>query len=113
MKKFSFLLFCMVLLFSANTYAQTIKGQVVDQVSSQSIAGAMVYIKGTSIGTVTDLDGFFEFNTNKSVTTIKVSSIGYNDVEQNISFNDDAVIDLNQILLSPVQNNTNNSYNNK
>jgi len=59
MKK-NLVLFLMALLISATTYAQTaaVKGQVVDDMN-EAIIGASVVIKGTSQGTVTDLDGNF------------------------------------------------------
>ena len=47
---------CMLL--SINAFAAQVKGVVVDQ-AGQPVTGAFVLQKGTSNGTVTDLDGQF------------------------------------------------------
>ena len=39
----------------------TIKGTVTDGSSGETLIGASVIIKGTTIGGITDLDGKFEF----------------------------------------------------
>lgn len=58
MKK-SLVLFLMAMLVSVTALAQsTIKGKVVDE-AGEAIIGASVMIKGSSQGTVTDLDGNF------------------------------------------------------
>jgi len=98
MKKFSFLLLSFFLLFGANAYSQTVKGQVVDEANSQTIPGATVYIKGTNIGTITDLDGNFELVVEEGMSTLKVSSIGYLDYEEDINVVS-SDIDLGQILI--------------
>ena len=58
-------------------YAQKIEvsGTVVDQ-SGETIIGASILEKGTSNGTVTDLDGNFKFMAN-SGAKIVVSYVGY------------------------------------
>lgn len=58
MKK-SLVLFLMAMLVSVTALAQsTIKGKVVDE-AGEAIIGASVVLKGSSQGTVTDLDGNF------------------------------------------------------
>lgn len=99
MKKFSFLLLSLVLLLSANTYAQTVKGQVVDEANSQTIPGASVYIKGTNNGTITDLDGNFELVVQEGLSTIVITSIGYVDFEENINV-ESSGLDMGEIILA-------------
>ena len=100
MKKFSFLLLSIFFLFGVNTYAQTVKGQVVDEANNQTIPGATVYVKGTNIGTITDLDGNFELTVEEGISTLKIASIGYIDVEQDINVEGNDVLDLEKIYLS-------------
>jgi hypothetical protein len=74
MKKTIFYLFC---LLSWSLYAQVrISGTVYDQ-NNRPLQGASVYLNNTSIGSTTDNDGFFEFETNAGVYTLVVSFVGY------------------------------------
>ena len=59
MKKVTFLLFCL-LLGIGMAHAQTkITGTVISAENNEPVIGASVVVKGTTIGSVTDLDGFF------------------------------------------------------
>ena len=56
----------------------TIKGKVFDKESKDALPGANVIVKGTSIGTATDLDGAFSIpNAPSGEQTITVSYLGY------------------------------------
>jgi len=80
MKKaiFSFALLAIFSLFSIATYAQgTIKGVVVDDETNEALIGASVVLEGTTIGTVTDIDGTFSLSVKTSDLKILVSFIGY------------------------------------
>lgn len=59
-------------------FAQDLKvsGKVTDASNGSSMVGATVYVKGTTTGTATDLDGNFTINA-KNQATLVVSSIGY------------------------------------
>lgn len=75
MKK-SLVLFLMAMLVSAAALAQsTIKGKVVDE-AGEAIIGASVMIKGSSQGTVTDLDGNFTVQVQPG-GVLTISYIGY------------------------------------
>lgn len=54
-----------------------IKGTVVD-VQGEPVIGANVVAQGTSVGTITDIDGVFRLNVNPG-TKLKISFIGYTD----------------------------------
>lgn len=58
-----------------------IKGRVIDADTKETLIGANVVIKGTTIGTVTDVDGNFEFNYAGELRTIVVSFVGYKQTE--------------------------------
>jgi len=66
-----------MLLLSFLTYAQTnpVKGVVVDEVGSP-IPGANVHVKGTTNGTMTDLNGQYQLNVNPK-STLTITFIGY------------------------------------
>ncbi len=82
MKKsmFYILLLCNILFIMPKVVAQTtakkISGVVVDQ-QGLPLIGASVLVKGTNIGTMTDIDGVFILPASGNSTTILVSFIGY------------------------------------
>ena len=63
--------------------AQTVlKGVVADRTNGETLVGATVLIKGTTEGSITDIDGSFEFSTTASFPlTLTVSYIGYVDAD--------------------------------
>lgn len=62
------------------TAAVPIKGKVIDKTTGETIIGASVKIKGTSTGTVTDVNGSFALNADPNAVLI-VSYIGYEQAE--------------------------------
>lgn len=58
--------------------AGTIRGKVFDRITNDALFGANIYIKGTSIGTTTDMNGVYTLpNVPTNEQTIEVSYIGY------------------------------------
>ena len=81
------LFFCCMLLTSLGTFAQssiTIKGQVVDETTSEPLIGVSILEKGTNNGIITDIDGNFSLQASLN-STIVISYIGY--VTQEIPVN--------------------------
>ncbi|KAA6351886.1 TonB-dependent receptor SusC [termite gut metagenome] len=80
-----YLLMCLTLLFfSIGLYAQnviTVEGQVLDKGTNDPVIGVSVVEKGTSNGTITNLDGNFTLKVKPGVV-ITFTSIGYKLVEQ-------------------------------
>lgn len=68
-----------VVLFSNIAFAQqTIRGKVTDGMTGEPLIGATIQIKGTSDGTVADVDGNFAFDFSRELpVTIAVSYAGY------------------------------------
>ena len=65
------------LLLSAAAFAQTqVTGHVAD-VRGDDIIGANVTVKGTSNGTITDIDGNFTINVDSKNAALAISFIGY------------------------------------
>ena len=58
-----------------------VKGTVKDNLG-EGVPGASVQVKGTSQGTITDLDGKFTLNIPQKNATLVISFIGYVTVEQ-------------------------------
>lgn len=77
------LLFCLsFLLIAVASWAQTktIKGCVISAEDNQPIPGVAILEKGTTNGTVTDIDGNYTLNV-KEESTIMVSSLGFSTQE--------------------------------
>ena len=54
----------------------TITGTVVDEGSNETLIGATIVVKGTTIGTISDIDGNYSLTVNKGETLV-FSSIGF------------------------------------
>ena len=81
MKKLLFLIALLVVsvqVVQAQTI--TISGTVKDADTEEAVIGASIVVKGTTTGTITDLDGNFSLAVSEGATIV-VSSIGYNDYE--------------------------------
>lgn len=66
--------------FPLFVFSQNIKGKITDS-NQQSIAGASVYLDGTTIGTVSDSDGLFEITSKSKYNTLLiVKFMGYEDI---------------------------------
>lgn len=75
MKQLVTLLFTLLLPFLAN--AQNIKGYVINGNTQTGLTGVNVYIDGTTIGTTTDENGFFDLKIEGLPMVLTVSYIGY------------------------------------
>jgi len=77
------LLLLFFVLQSAWVLSQNLSGTIRDAVTNEPLIGASVVIKGTTIGTTTDLNGKFSLNPNrKPPFTVVVSYIGYKSADQ-------------------------------
>ncbi len=81
------LLFCPLLLLLLQTTAwaqsKTVTGTVTDEKNSP-VQGASVLVKGTTIGTSTDVSGKFSLNVPASASVLRISYVGYTDQEVNV-----------------------------
>lgn len=74
---------CMFFLSDLGAFAQssiTIKGQVMDAATNESLIGVSIQEKGTTNGTITDMNGNYSLNVANN-STIIFSYIGYQTVE--------------------------------
>src|SRR5690606_10095809 len=73
--------FLIALLFLCDIIAMaqpgTIRGQVFDQGTGETLIGVTVVIDGTTLGSVTDLDGKFEIRVETGVYRLRLSYVSY------------------------------------
>lgn len=104
LKLFSILLF----LFFCPLMAQTINGKIVDETNS-ALFGVSVYFDGTTIGTTTDTNGFFELKLQSLPnSTLVISYIGYESIYLNtiqspinIQLKPSSIV-LKEVVLEPI-----------
>ncbi|MEY8685057.1 SusC/RagA family TonB-linked outer membrane protein [Bacteroides sp. AN502(2024)] len=80
-----FLLSCFISIGMSAQKNMNVQGKVVDATTGESIIGANIVIKGTTIGTITDFDGNFTLEANVG-STLTATFIGY--VPQEIKLKD-------------------------
>ena len=77
MKVYLFIIFSLIQTVSVFAQETVIRGKVIDAESGSPIPFANVVIQGTSIGSPTNFEGYFEINGQAESDTIIVSYIGY------------------------------------
>ncbi len=95
-----YILFLSILCLSLVSYAaeKEVKGTVIEEKTSEPIVGANIYWAGTSIGTITDINGQFSLHIHTGEhTELVVSFVGYR--SDTIKIND--LSDDLSIVLSP------------
>ena len=106
----SFLLLFFLLLFYSVSIAQiSISGYVYDNTTKEPLEGVSVFFDGTSIGTISNENGFFELTTNKTISTsLVISYIGYKTEIFNSTSGSlgkillkENTVQLNEIVLTP------------
>src|SRR5690554_4951921 len=86
-------LWCIALLATQSAYSQqiSIKGKVT-AADGESIPGANIFVKNTSIGTVTDMEGNYSLNVPNENNPLVFSFIGY--ITEEVPINGRTVIDI-------------------
>ena len=75
---------------------QTIRGTVTDLENNEPLPGVNVLAKGTTTGTVTDVDGNYRLTVGDDITTLVFSSVGY--LSEEVEINGRNIVNLS---LSP------------
>ncbi|WP_321373239.1 TonB-dependent receptor [uncultured Draconibacterium sp.] len=92
MKKF-LSLFIILLAFAIGVSAQNqLTGNVIDAENNEALIGATIIEKGTTNGTITDVDGNFSLTTQSESGIIEISFIGY--LTQEIEFSGSANLNV-------------------
>lgn len=88
-----FILCCLMLFLSLGAFAQQINvaGNVKDALG-EYVIGASILVKGTTVGTITDIDGNFVINGVDKGAVLEISYIGY--VTQSVTVNDETPINV-------------------
>ncbi len=82
----AFLVFALVFVVqSASAQDKTVTGKVTDSKDGSPVVGASVQPKGSRTGTTTKADGTFSINVGSNVTTLVITSIGYESQEISIA----------------------------
>lgn len=89
------LLFLFLLSFSAYSQQLVFKGKVVDSQTGERLPGATVQISGTTLGTISDLNGEFLLRLKPGKTDLIISYIGFTTLTQ--------TIDATEVLDSEVE----------
>ncbi len=86
MRKFTILLVLLFLagLQYANAQTRTLSGKVISSEDGKGIPGATVQVKGTTVGTTTDLDGNYSIQVAPDATTLVFAFIGMKTIEYKI-----------------------------
>ena len=71
---------CTILLLGYSLFAQQITGKIADE-NNQPLPGVNIVIKGSTTGTVTDIDGKFSITVPGTNTIIEISYVGYRNQE--------------------------------
>ena len=80
MKKLTFLVSVMFFCLGTMMAQTTVSGTITDD-AGQTLIGASVLAKGTSVGTITDIDGKYTITLPAGVNTLIVSYVGYTETE--------------------------------
>ena len=92
--------FVLLLFSSILVSAQTkVVGKVTDEKSGNPVIGASVSVKGTTIGTVTDIDGQYEIMANNGDVLV-ISYVGMNDYEYTVGSGASTLINLQEKSLN-------------
>ncbi len=91
------LLCCMVT--SAVAQTVTVKGKLLDAETNEPLIGASVAVKGTTVGTVTDMDGNFSLDISASRPTLLFTYVGYKD--ETVEVSKTGYVNLGEILMKP------------
>jgi len=78
----------------------TIKGNVSDRFSGNPVIGANIIIKGTTVGTITDLDGNYQIIVNGSNSELIITFTGYRTQEISIGKNSTINVQLEPDIVS-------------
>lgn len=96
-------------LFTTSIWAQgTLKGVVIDSLTSQPLVGANVFVIGTSLGSATDIEGEYKITRIPAGPfKLKVSYIGYESKEFDLSIQDNRTLEFHVgLVLEVLEGNT-------
>ena len=81
MKKCLLLFSMLLLLFEANAQERKISGRVTSAEDGSGLPGVNVLVQGTTVGTVTDIEGEYSLSVPSNASTLLFSSVGFTSQE--------------------------------
>jgi hypothetical protein len=94
-------IFVIVILIPTLSFSQIISGTIYNKITNETLPGASVYLNGTTIGDVSDFNGYFELNTNKITNApLVISYTGF----KTIIVNPEEFPEINTIYLEEEEN---------
>uniref|UniRef100_UPI00404A1F7F TonB-dependent receptor n=2 Tax=Gelidibacter sp. TaxID=2018083 RepID=UPI00404A1F7F len=81
-----------ILIYSQENYS--IRGTIKDITNGEVLLGASVFLKGTSIGAITNEYGFFSLTAPKGTYTVVISYMGYESLTQEVQLNTDQTLNF-------------------
>ena len=85
------------ILFTSIFFAQekaTISGIITDKSNGETLFGASVYLKNTTIGVLTNEYGFYSISAPKGTYTLMISYLGYNSISKEIALENDQKLEF-------------------
>lgn len=95
-----FLLLFAVMLNAFSLQGQTLRGVVTDQATGETLPGATIMVMGTTLGTITGMDGEYSIDLSPGPHTISFRFMGYASEEIEIFLSEDETL-VRNIALSP------------
>ena len=107
----------LLLVIKTNSQNITLSGYVRDSTNGESIVGASIYKQGTTIGTTSNVYGFYSISLPKGKNTIVFSYIGYQQITKelyletstniDVELSEDPKTTLNEVTIASEKENTN------
>ena len=95
MKKFSLLLFALIMTSGMMMAQRTVTGLVVDE-TGEGVIGANILAKGTTTATITDFDGTFSLEVPNGINELVISFTGYETQEIDITNQSNISVELQE-----------------
>src|SRR5690606_16967530 len=83
------------LLTLADQNDNQVTGQVIDATTKETLPGVNIIIKGTTLGTVTDIDGHYQVGIPEPGSVLVFSFVGY--LKQEIQVNNQGVVNVEMV----------------
>ncbi len=97
-----FALLLVVFSFAAQGQTGRITGTVLDRATGETLPGASVLVEGTTIGTVTNMDGRFEFSAPAGNITLIASFMGYDPSRRTVTLPEGGTLSLTFELFADI-----------
>ncbi len=94
------LLTIVLIVFTLNGFAATIKGNITDKKTGEPVIGAVVVLHGTNMGTITGLDGSYVINKIPGGSyEVEINYTAYETFKQSVTLSETQTIILNQLMM--------------